>query len=726
VGNYNITVSTTDSAGNYNTSPAAFTLHVTAPPPPTNTAPTLNLPSNPTAEATGPGGAAVSFNATANDAQDGPLTPTCTPASGSTFPVGSTQVDCSVKDSGGLTTSGFFAVTVQDTTKPVIAAHDAVTAEATGPGGANVSYTSPGTTDAVDGPGTANCTPASGSQFSLGDTTVTCNATDAAGNQATPTTFKVTVADKTPPEIAPHDDITANAEDASGATVNYTEPNATDNVDANVTVNCTPASGTKFSLGDTTVTCNATDAAGNKATPTTFKVTVADKTPPEIAPHDDITGVEATGADGATVNYTEPNATDNVDANVTVNCTPASGTKFSLGDTTVTCNATDAAGNEATPTTFKVTVSDTTAPVIASHADVNAEATGADGANVTYTSPGTTDAVDGPGTANCTPASGTKFSLGDTTVTCNAKDAAGNEATPTTFKVTVSDTTAPALTVPSSAVEVEATGANGATVNFASQVSANDAVDPSPQVTCTPASGTVFALGTTQVGCKAKDAAGNTSAEKTFDVTVKDTTAPALSTHLDENATATSSSGAVVNYTKPGATDAVDPNLTVTCSPAPGATFPVGSTTVSCTAKDAAGNTSAARTFKVNVSYGWSGFLQPINTVANMGTAYKQSVFKIGSTVPVKFQLTGASAGITDGNFYLKYIRTGSGDGIGESEVVATATGNTGTQFRYSEGHYIFNWSTKGITLAGNYEVRVYTDAAMTNLLGSQSIELKK
>jgi hypothetical protein len=83
-----------------------------------------------------------------------------------------------------------------------------------------------------------------------------------------------------------------------------------------------------------------------------------------------------------------------------------------------------------------------------------------------------------------------------------------------------------------------------------------------------------------------------------------------------------------------------------------------------------------------------------------------QSVFKIGSTGPVKFKLTGDSAWITDGNFYLKYIRTGNGDGLGEVETVATSTGSTGTQFRYdaTAGQYIFNWSTKSISAsqAGN------------------------
>ena len=394
-----------------------------------------------------------------------------------------------------------------------------------------------------------------------------------------------------------------------------------------------------------------------------------------------------------------------------------------------------AGGNFGTGATFDIQrAPDTTAPAIDAHADVTEEAAGPDGATVNYTKPAAYDAVDGSVDVTCTPDSGSQFELDETTVTCTAQDAAGNQATPTTFTVKVQDTTAPSLTVPSDTIVVQATGPDGATVNFANDVSASDAVDSEPSIDCTPASGTTFALETTTVSCTAKDTSGNQSGPKTFDVKVQDTTAPVISgMPSDITEEATSSAGTVVNYTKPVANDAVDPSPVVTCSPAPGSTFPVGSTTVSCTAKDATGNESAPETFKVNVveenvAYEWSGFLQPINTPTNMAPSpYTQSIFRIGSTVPVKFKLTGASAGITDGTFYLKYIRTGNGDGVGEVETVATATGSTGTQFRYDAAadQYVFNWSTKGITQAGNYEVRVYTDSNFTNLLGSQSIELK-
>lgn len=55
--------------------------------------------------------------------------------------------------------------------------------------------------------------------------------------------------------------------------------------------------------------------------------------------------VAATSADGAVINYTAT-AVDNVDGPVAVSCTPASGTTFKVGTTTVTCTAADAKGNK--------------------------------------------------------------------------------------------------------------------------------------------------------------------------------------------------------------------------------------------------------------------------------------------------------------------------------------------------------------------------------------------
>jgi HYR domain len=78
-----------------------------------------------------------------------------------------------------------------DTTPPVIAHHDDVVTDATGPGGATVAYTVTATDD-IDPAPVVSCTPPSASQFAIGTTTVSCTATDAAGNSST-ATFAVTV-----------------------------------------------------------------------------------------------------------------------------------------------------------------------------------------------------------------------------------------------------------------------------------------------------------------------------------------------------------------------------------------------------------------------------------------------------------------------------------------------------------------------------------------------------
>jgi eukaryotic-like serine/threonine-protein kinase len=80
---------------------------------------------------------------------------------------------------------------------------------------------------------------------------------------------------------------------------------------------------------------------------------LGDSIPPEITVPGDITTVTSDPA-GAVVSF-DVSVTDNADPNPQVTCDPASGSTFPIGETTVTCTATDSAGNTATAS-FKVTV----------------------------------------------------------------------------------------------------------------------------------------------------------------------------------------------------------------------------------------------------------------------------------------------------------------------------------------------------------------------------------
>jgi DNA/RNA endonuclease G (NUC1) len=161
--------------------------------------------------------------------------------------------------------------------------------------------------------------------------------------------------------------------------------------------------------------------------------------------------------------------------------------------------------------------------------------------------------------------------------------------------ITLVDTTPPVITVPAN-ITAEATSAAGAVVTYSA--SAVDQVDGPTTVTCIPVSGSTFALGTTTVNCSSTDAHNNT-ANKSFSITVRDTTPPTLSLPATITKEATSSSGALVTYSA-SATDSVDGAVAVTCVPASGATFSLGMTTVTCSARDQRNN-SRTGTFLVSV-----------------------------------------------------------------------------------------------------------------------------
>jgi hypothetical protein len=154
-------------------------------PKPSNTKPTLSIPKQVTQEATGPNGANVSFSTSSQDKEDGSLTPTCTPASGSVFPIGATAVSCTVTDSNGNSVSGTFTVTVRDTTPPAFSPFQP-TEGVRDDTGVQVFFDVTAN-DLVDGNVPVICNYQSGYKFPPGVTELKCTASDSRGNQSTKT-----------------------------------------------------------------------------------------------------------------------------------------------------------------------------------------------------------------------------------------------------------------------------------------------------------------------------------------------------------------------------------------------------------------------------------------------------------------------------------------------------------------------------------------------------------
>ncbi len=262
----------------------------------------------------------------------------------------------------------------------------------------------------------------------------------------------------------------------------------------------------------------ASSAGGNSVAPdATFTTAAIANTPPVLVLPASPVIAEATSSLGAAVTFSV-SATDVQDGTAPAIATPASGSVFPIGDTTVSVSATDSAGATTTGS-FVVRVQDTTAPTLTVPGPIVAEATSAAGAVVTF-SVGATDAVSAV-TPVATPASGSVFPIGTTMVSVSAVDAAGNPST-ASFTVTVQDTTPPVVTAPAN-ITVIAANAAGSVVSFS--VSANDSVDGALTATASPASGSLFPIGTTLVNVSATDSSTNVGSAS-FTVTVEPSLVP--------------------------------------------------------------------------------------------------------------------------------------------------------------------------------------------------------
>lgn len=298
---------------------------------------------------------------------------------------------------------------------------------------------------------------------------------------------------------------------------------------------------------------------------------------------------EATGPDGAVVTYSAY-ATAADGSAATITCAPASGEQFQVDLTSVRCTGVDDSGGR-TDGLFWVHVTDYTPPIIGVPEEVLARATTATGAIVTWEAMAI-DTVDTDVPVQCYPASGTHFPVGTTEVRCQAVDDHHNFAY-ASFPVTVVDDARPILHLPDD-IEVPAEDAQGSAVHWTATATADDG--STIPAYCAPETGSLFPIGRTSVSCSASDVDGHTSTG-TFWVTVTPVSASGTTLTLPDDITveAEDDSGAVVTFTAT-AKDADGNDVAVSCMPPSGSRFPVGTTTVTCTANDATG------TFSVTVN----------------------------------------------------------------------------------------------------------------------------
>ncbi|MGH9766817.1 MAG: HYR domain-containing protein [Blastocatellia bacterium] len=170
-------------------------------------------------------------------------------------------------------------------------------------------------------------------------------------------------------------------------------------------------------------------------------------------------------------------------------------------------------------------------------------------------------------------------------------DPDNNQATATT---TVGPNPPPVITCPANITKPTDPGLCSAVVTYSATATDNC---PGVTVGCAPPSGSVFPKGTTPVTCTATDVGGKSSS-CSFTVTVVDQEKPRITCPKDITTTSCGSA-VVVTYPPPVVSDNC-PGVTFACVPPSSSPFPLGVTTVTCTATDTSGNQSSCG-FKVNI-----------------------------------------------------------------------------------------------------------------------------
>jgi hypothetical protein len=204
---------------------------------------------------------------------------------------------------------------------------------------------------------------------------------------------------------------------------------------------------------------------------------------------------------------------------------------------------------------------------------------------------------------------------------------------------------------------------------------------------------TLTASGTVQRDVR--DLVGHTSAQAERTVHV-DTTTPSLDLDCPSSVALHGTGLVVVSAGDSESGLYSDPSGSV-----PVDTDSVGVQTITRTAVDNVGHERTA-SCDVGVHYVYRGLLAPINQDGS-------SVFKLGSTVPLKLQLfDAADKPVATGHITVEMERVSTSVLGTETEATLTATPTNGKDFTYdaTSGQYQFNLSTKPLSV-GTWNVKL-------------------
>jgi len=503
--------------------------------------------------------------------------------------IGANVLSLSAEDASGNSNSASFVATVLDTMAPVLNLQSInVYLDANGQASISANDLDNGSSD--------NCAiqdmNLSANNFDcsdLGTQSISFTAIDVNGNSRSQQ-VAVQVLDTISPTI-PGGSITISLDANGMASINTSMLNA--NAGDNCGVSTWSLSNTSFSCADVganTVQLSATDASGNSQSGN-YMVMVEDNLAPVLNTQNITVYLNANGMRAVLPTEVDNGSLDNCMISAfsldidTFDCAD-------LGQNLVNFTATDVNGNQASKNVI-ITVLDTISPSISNLP-----------ANITaYAPAGSCDAiVQWPsilGADNCgnttistSQANGGLYSKGTSTVNVMVMDANGNSSS-ASFTVTVLDTISPII---SNAPQVFNINPNAnscdAIVTWNPPVASDNCGVSTFTSNFSP--GATLPIGTSTVVYTATDADGNSSS-LSFDITVSDQISPQISNvpNTITQANDPGQCGANVSWSLPQESD----NCTVssfTASHNPGDFFPVGSTTVTYTAIDAAGNQTSA------------------------------------------------------------------------------------------------------------------------------------